>query len=132
MDGEYPVLPAAGLKWKVNDHVLLDLRVARLEADYLANDKLSLFADENSDYEVFRTNTYLGNQLGIPSFNNAVGNYEDFHGGVGFRYQFDQGLSISAEGGCSFGRNIEYDRIDHHSVYFDPSPYVQFIAKWYF
>ncbi len=132
MDGKYPVLPAAGIKWKVNDHFLLDLRLARLEADYLANDQLSFFIDGNTDYEVFRANSHLGNQLGIPSFNNAVGTYEDFHGGLGFRYQFNPGLSLSAEAGYSFGRNIEYDRIDHHSIYFDSAPYAQLIAKWYF
>jgi hypothetical protein len=132
MDGRYPVLPAAGMKWKVNDHFLLDLRVARLEADYLVDDRLSFFVDENSDYEVFRANSHLGNQIGTPSFNNGLGTYEDFHGGGGLRYQFNPGLSLSAEAGCSFGRNIEYDRINYHSIYFNASPYVQVIAKWYF
>jgi hypothetical protein len=132
MDGKYPVLPVAGMKWKMNDHILFDLRISRLEADYLANDRLSLFVDGNTDYEIFRAGSHLGNQIGIPSFNNAVGTYEDFHGGVGFRYQFNPGLSLSAEAGYSFGRNIEYDRIDHHSIYFDSAPYAQVIAKWYF
>jgi hypothetical protein len=132
MDGTYPVLPVAGMKWKVNDHVLLDLRIARLEADYLVDEALSFFIDENSDYQVFRANPHLGNQIGTPSFNNGLGTYEDFHGGVGLRYQFNPALSLSAEAGCSFGRNIEYDRIDHHSIYFDSSPYAQLIAKWHF
>jgi len=132
MDGKYPVLPAAGMKWKINDHFLLDLRIARLEVNYLVNDNLSFFVDGNTDYEVFRASSHLGNQLGVPSFDNGVGTYEDFHGGAGLRYQFNPGLSLSAEAGCSFGRNIEYDRIDHHSIYFDSSPYVQLIAKWYF
>jgi hypothetical protein len=132
MDGKYPVLPVAGMKWKVNDHVLFDLRISRLEADYLANDNLSFFVDGNTDYQIFRAGSHLGNQIGMPSFNNAVGTYEDFHGGIGLRYQFNQALSLSAEAGYSFGRNIEYDRIDHHSIYFDPAPYAQVIAKWYF
>ncbi len=132
MDGKYPVLPVAGMKWKMNDQILFDLRISRLEADYLANDRLSFFVDGNTDYEIFRAGSHLGNQIGIPSFNNAVGTYEDFHGGLGFRYQFNPGLSLSAEAGLSFGRNIEYDRIDHHSIYFDSAPYAQLIAKWYF
>jgi hypothetical protein len=131
-DGRYPVLPVAGMKWKVNDHILLDLRIARLEADYLADERLSFFIDENNDYEVFRANSHLGNEIGTPSFNNGLGTYEDFHGGAGLRYQFNPGLSLSAEAGCSFGRNIEYDRIDYHSIYFNASPYAQVIAKWYF
>jgi hypothetical protein len=131
-DSKYPVLPAAGIKWKVNDHILLDLRIARLEANYLVDDKLGFFVDGNTDYEIFRANSHLGNQVGMTGFNNGVGTYEDFHGGVGLRYQFNPGLSLSAEAGCSFGRNIEYDRVDHHSIYFDSSPYAQLIAKWYF
>ncbi|HEY1923101.1 MAG TPA: hypothetical protein VGG44_10165, partial [Tepidisphaeraceae bacterium] len=54
MDGKYPVLPVAGIKWKPSDHILFDLRLARLEADWLVDDRLTLFIDGNTDYQVFR------------------------------------------------------------------------------
>ncbi len=86
--------------------------------------KLSLFAGGDFKFAVFRADSNQGDKLGQPRYDNALGTYRDFHLGAGIEYELVRGLSLSAEGGYSVGRQINYRRIDQ-TVEFDPAPYVR-------
>jgi hypothetical protein len=60
-----------------------------------------------------------------------LGTYHDFHLGAGVEYALLPGLSLSAEGGYSVGREIDYKRIGQ-TVAFDPAPYGQVGVKYRF
>ena len=85
---------------------------------------LDLYAGVSGNMTVFRADAGLGNQMGQPAFNNALGTYRDFHLGVGASYRFCKGFSLEVEGGYSVGREINYTRLNQ-TVSFEPSPYVQ-------
>lgn len=130
-DREVPVLPAAGLQWDICPDFTLDLMWPRTALIYHVAKPLDLFVGVGGNYAVFRADPNLGNNIGQPAFNNALGTYRDFHIGVGAEYRFFKSMSFGIDGGYSVGRHIDYTDIDQ-SVSFDPSPYVQVGLKWRF
>jgi hypothetical protein len=60
----------------------------------------------------------------MSQYNNGLGTYRDFHVGVGADYRILRNLSASVEGGYSFAREIDYQRIDE-TLHFGDAPYVQ-------
>ncbi len=130
-DSDVPVLPAAGLRWNIQTNLILNLMFPRPVLIYRAAPKLSLFAGADIKFAVFRTAEDLGDRIGQPRYNNALGTYRDFHLGAGVEYQIVRALSLSVEGGYSVGRQINYKRINQ-TVSFDPAPYAQAGLKYRF
>ena len=60
----------------------------------------------------------------MSQFNNGIATYRDFLLGAGAEYRICHGLSLSLKGGYSFGRELDYQRIDQ-TVKFGSSPFVQ-------
>ena len=127
-DNQVPVLPAAGLRWDIRPELTLNLMFPKPEIIYRWNPKLSLFVCGDLNFATFRADQNLGDKIGQPVFNNALGTYRDFHIAGGAKYQILGALSISIEGGYSVGREIDYTRINK-TVSFDPSPYIQIGLK---
>jgi len=123
-DRDVPVLPAAGLRWDITPKLTLNLMWPQPGLIYHVNAKLDVFAAGGGDFTVFRTDSNLGNTIGQPAFNSALGTYRDFHIGAGAEYHLVHGLSISLEGGYSVGREIDYKDIDQ-TVSFGSAPYVR-------
>jgi opacity protein-like surface antigen len=123
-DRDVPVLPAGGLRWDIRTNLTLSVMFPKSGLDYRLNSKLSLFAGFDGNFTVFRAENNLGDKIGMSQFNNGLGTYRDFHFGVGVEYRIIRGLSASVEGGYSFDRELDYQRIDQ-TVKFDSAPYVQ-------
>ena len=126
-----PVLPGAGLQWDVCPKLTLDLMWPRTAIIYHVQKQLDLFVGGGANFTVFRTDGNLGNQIGKPAFNQALGTYRDFYLGVGAEYRFWKGLSLEVQGGYSVARQIDYSRLDQ-TVSFDDSPYVLTALRWRF
>jgi opacity protein-like surface antigen len=123
-DRDVPVLPAGGLRWDIRTNLTLSVMYPRSGLDYRLNSKLSLFAGFDGEFTVFRADNNLGDKIGMSQFNNGLGTYRDFRFGVGAEYRIFRGLTASVEGGYSFDRELDYQRIDQ-TVKFDSAPYVQ-------
>ena len=119
-----PVLPAAGLRWNIRTNLMLTLMWPRSALIYRMDDKLDLFAGGGGDFTAFRTGQNFGSDIGQPAFNNAVATCRDFRVGVGAQYHLWNGVSVEAQGGYSFAREIDYKDIGQ-AVSFGNSPYVQ-------
>lgn len=130
-DRNVPVLPAAGLQWGICPSLTLDLMWPRTVLIYHVDKQLDLFVGGGGNFTVFRADSNLGNNIGQPAFNQALGTYRDFHVGAGVEYRFWKGLSLEIQGGYSVGRQIVYSRLDQ-TVSFDASPYVQTGLSWRF
>jgi opacity protein-like surface antigen len=130
-DMDVPVLPAAGVRWNIRTNLTLNLMFPRPVLIYRVAPKLNLFAGADMKFAVFRTAKDLGNEIGQPRYDNALGTYHDFHLGAGVEYGILPGLSLSVEGGYSVGRELDYQRIDQ-TVKFDPAPYAQAGIKYRF
>lgn len=123
-DSDLPVLPLAGLCWRINTNLTLNLMFPRTELVYRVAPRLNVSAGLSGEFAVFRTSEDLGNKIGQSQYNNALGTYHDFHVGGGAEYRICSGLSIRVEGGYSFAREIRYKDIGQ-TVSFDPGPFVQ-------
>jgi hypothetical protein len=130
-DSDIPVLPAAGVRWAIETNLTLNLMFPRPVLIYRVSPKVSLFAGGDFKVAVFRADSDLGDKIGLPGYNHALGTYHDFHLGVGVEYELLAALSLSVEGGYSVGRQINYTRIDQ-TVTFDPGPYCQVGVKYRF
>jgi len=130
-DSEIPVLPIAGARWDISEALTLNLMYPRPALIYRLTPKLNLFTGADIKFTTFRAEEGLGNRIGLPRYNNAIATYRDFHFGVGAEYEILPRLWVSAEGGYSFGREIEYTRIDE-SVDFDSAPYAQVGLRYRF
>lgn len=123
-DRDVPVLPVAGVRWEISDNWTLNLMFPRSSLDYHVNSKWTLYTGLSGEFTVFRADNDLGDKIGMSQFNNGLGTYRDFHAGVGAEYNLIRGLSASVEGGYSFARQIDYERIGQ-TVNFDAAPYVK-------
>ena len=123
-DREPPVLPAAGFRWDIRTNLTLNLMAPRPALVYRVDNKFVVFAAGSGDFTVFRADSNLGNKIGQPQFNNALGTYQDFRIGGGAAYRLRRGLWITVEGGYSFGRKIDYHDIGQ-TVPFGNAPYIQ-------
>jgi Domain of unknown function (DUF6268) len=131
-DRNVPVLPAAGLRWIARTNLIVSLMFPRSGVDYLVNRRLDLFAALDGEFTVFRAESDLANKTGAPlAFNNGLGTYRDFRIGVGVDYRLIAGLSATVQGGYSFAREIDYQRIGE-TVDFGSAPYVQAGLKYRF
>lgn len=128
---DIPVLPVAGLRWDIRTNLTLNLILPRPALIYRVNKRLDLFAGASGNFAVFRADANLGDKIGQPAFNNALGTYRDFHIGAGMDFRLHRGISINVEGGYSLGREIDYSRINQ-TVSFNNAPYFQIAAKWRF
>jgi opacity protein-like surface antigen len=123
-DRDVPVLPLAGVRWEICSNLTLGVMYPRSGLDYRIGSKLNVFAGFSGSFTVYRAENDLGNRIGMSQFNNGLGTYRDFHVGAGVEYRIVRGLSASVEGGYSFDRELDYQRIDQ-TVHFGNAPYVQ-------
>ncbi|MGA9451763.1 MAG: hypothetical protein WBW41_10545, partial [Verrucomicrobiia bacterium] len=119
-----PALPLAGLRWDIRTNLTLNLMWPGPALIYHVDKRFDVFMGAGGNFTVFRSDPNLGNRIGQPAFNNALGTYRDFHLGAGAEYRLLRGLSLGIEGGYSVGREIDYVRIGQ-TVSFDPGPYVR-------
>jgi opacity protein-like surface antigen len=130
-DSQVPVLPAAGLRWDIRTNLTLNLMWPRPALIYRVDNQFEVFVAGGGNFTVFRTDQNLGDKIGQPAFDHALGTYRDFHIGAGAEYRLVRGLSIGVEGGYSLGREIDYTRIDQ-TLSFGSSPYFQVGLKYRF
>ncbi len=123
-DNQVPALPLAGLRWDIRTNLTLNLMWPGPALIYHVDKRFDVFMGAGGNFTVFRSDPNLGNRIGQPAFNNALGTYRDFHLGAGAEYRLLRGLSLGIEGGYSVGREIDYVRIGQ-TVSFDPGPYVR-------
>lgn len=128
---KFPVIPVAGLRWDIRTNLTLNLMLPKPAIIYRVNNRLVLGVGASADFTVFRADQDLGDKIGQPTFDNALGTYQDFHIGAGAYYRLWRQLSIGIEAGYSVGREIDYSQINQ-TVKFNNGPYVQVAMKWRF
>ncbi|OQW96488.1 MAG: hypothetical protein BWK77_04485 [Verrucomicrobia bacterium A1] len=127
-DSDRPVMPALGVNWAINEMLDLNLMFPRPRLVYRPDEHLSLHLGVDMKRATFRTSDTLGTSIGLPQYNDALGNYRDIRLGAGVDYTFTHSLSVEAEAGYSVNRQIDYTQIDER-VEFDPAPYFRLGVK---
>lgn len=122
-DSDLKVLPAAGVRWFINDHSMLEVGFPKTRYSYRMDSKWTLFTGGDFSGTTFRTSDSLGTQNNATQFNHALATYRDVRLGAGVSYNIVRGLRAELEAGCSVYRRIDYTRIGQ-TVDFNPAPYV--------
>jgi hypothetical protein len=126
--GNIPVLPVAGVRWRVNDVVTLNLTVPRPEIDFDVTRRITLFADGSLNGGDFRVPNNAGSAIGQPKFNNAWLSYESFRFGGGWRFKIAPFASLQAEGGYEAARNFNFPNLNNNNginAHVKSAPYVE-------
>ena len=113
----FPVLPAAGVRWKIAPQWLLDAVLPTPRLQYEMTRDLSLYAGATVRDATFRVDDDFGDSHGIPRLNNAVITYIEIRTGAGFEWKISPIVSFTGEVGYQPYRDFDFYRADvtyHH------------------
>ncbi len=126
--GSFPVIPLAGVNWKINDQLELQLMIPKPRLLYRITPKWTVFAGADATSATFRTNKDFETKGELNKYNNELADYKDIRAGVGTGFEITRGVRMEVEGGYSIYRQLDYVDRDEE-VKFDPSPYATITLK---
>jgi len=119
---EYPVLPVAGVRWKLSDEWTLNLMLPSPRVEYQVNDRLTLYAGTGIEAGTFAAGETFGSDHGEPKLNGAIVDFLEFRLDAGASWKLTPSVSIEAEAGYMpyrqfdfFNPDIEY--LSHNAPY---------------
>jgi opacity protein-like surface antigen len=121
---QYPVLPAAGVRWKLNDEWTLNFMLPNPRVEYSVNEKLKLYAGGGIEAGTFAVGENFGSDHGEPKLNGAIVDFLEFRFGTGCSWAITPILTIEAEAG--FVPFRDFDFFDHDvDIRSHNAPYAQ-------
>ena len=119
----FPCIPLAGIRWQLNDVLILNLTAPRPEIDVKVSRRITLFANGQFSGGNFRVPDSTGTAIGRPQFNNAVLTYREIRLGGGVRLKLLPFAAVQTEAGEAPGRDFDYYGI-HENLKVNNAPYV--------
>jgi len=107
---QYPVLPGAGLRWKMNRQWVLNAVLPKPRLEFNAYKDLQLYLGANIKDTNFRMDDRFGRSHGIPRLDNAVLTYSEVRTGVGFDWRISPIVTLTAEAGYEPYRTFDFYR----------------------
>ncbi len=109
---QYPVLPAAGVRWKFSDQWTLDFMLPnpRLEFDF--NGGLQFYAGAGIDSGTFRVNSNFGTSHGLPALDNEVLDYLEIRLGAGATWKITPTITLDIGTGWMPYRSWNFHNAD--------------------
>ncbi len=112
IERKYPVLPAAGLRWKIAPQWLLDAVLPTPRLQYEINKDISLYAGATVKQTSYRVDDDFGNANGIPRLNHAILTYSEVRTGGGFDWKISPVVTFTGEVGYQPYRNFDFYRAE--------------------
>ena len=112
VERKYPVIPAAGLRWKIGPQWLLDAVMPTPRLQYELSRNVSLYAGATLTEATFRTDDEFGDTHGMPKLNHAVVTYSEIRTGAGFDWKISPIVSFTGEVGYQPYRQFDFYRAD--------------------
>src|SRR5438046_6563524 len=112
VERKYPVIPAAGVRWKIGPHWLLDAVLPTPRLQYELTRDVSLYAGATVRDATFRVEDAFGVTHGIPRLNHAVITYSEIRTGSGFDWRISPMVTITGEVGYQPYRNFDFYRAE--------------------
>ncbi len=107
-----PVIPAAGLRWKIGPQWLLDAVLPTPRLQYELTRDVSLYAGATVREATFRVDDDFGNTHGIPRLNHAVITYSEVRTGAGFDWKISPIVTFTGEVGYQPYRDFDFYRAE--------------------
>lgn len=117
IERRYPVIPAAGLRWKIAPQWLLDAVLPTPRLQYEMNRSVSLYAGATVKQTNFRVDDDFGTTHGITRLNSAILSYSEVRTGAGFDWKISPIVTFTGEVGYQPYREFDFYRADvryHH------------------
>ena len=112
VEREYPVIPAAGLRWKLSRQWVLNAVMPTPRLEYEASKSVTLYTGVNIKQTNFRVDDDFGVNHGNRRLNHAVLTYSELRGGVGVNWKILPVLTLTAEAGYQPYRSFDFYRAD--------------------
>ena len=105
---EYPVLPAAGVRWKFADEWTLNFMLPNPRLEYKANDRLAFYLGGGIEAGTFAVGESFGSDHGQPKLDGAMVDYLELRLGAGCSWKIIPSITIEAEAGDMPYREFEF------------------------
>ena len=124
----YPVVPAAGVRWKFDDLWTLNLMLPNPRLEYDVNSRLQAYVGADILAGTYVVGDHFGDDRGIPQLNHATLDYMELHVGPGLSWKARPNLTLEADAGYVVYRSWDFfdQNINPTSR---PVPYVQLGVK---
>ncbi|MGB9082087.1 MAG: DUF6268 family outer membrane beta-barrel protein [Desulfuromonadaceae bacterium] len=125
---QYPVFPAAGVRWKFDDLWTLNLMMPNPRLEYDVNSKLLAYVGADILAGTYVVGDHFGDDRGIPQLNHATLDYMEMHLGPGLSWKARPNLTLEADAGYVVYRSWDFfdQNINPTS---HPVPYLQIGVK---
>jgi hypothetical protein len=112
VERKYPVIPIAGIRWKIGRQWLLDAVLPTPRLEFEMNQDVSLYVGANVKQTNFRVEDDFGDAHGIPRLNHAIITYSEVRTGAGFDWKIFPIVTVTGEVGYQPYRNFDFYRAD--------------------
>ena len=105
---EYPIMPAIGVRWKINNEWTLNLQPPTPRVEYNVSDSLQLYAGANIKFFTGVVNPHFGSDRGVPQLNNAALDYTEIRLGPGLSWKLRPNIILEIEAGMMLYRQWNF------------------------
>jgi Domain of unknown function (DUF6268) len=112
VERKYPVIPAAGLRWKLGPQWLLDAVLPTPRLQYEISRDVALYVGATFKETSFRVDDDFGDSHGIPRLNNAIVTYSELRTGAGFDWKISRIVTFTGEVGYQPYRDFDFYRAE--------------------
>jgi hypothetical protein len=110
IERKYPVIPAAGIRWKMAPQWVLNAVLPTPRLEFEMNNGLTLYAGGNLKQTNYRVDDRFGDNAGIPRLNHAVLTYSEVRTGAGFDWKISPVVTLTGEVGYQPYREFDFYR----------------------
>ena len=112
VERKYPVIPAAGIRWKIRPQWLLNAVLPMPRLEYEMNRYVSLYAGATFKEASYRVDEDFGDAHGISRLNNAIVTYSEIRTGAGFDWKISPIVTLTGEVGYQPYRDFDFYRAE--------------------
>ena len=117
VERKYPVVPAAGIRWRMGRQWVLDAVLPTPRLEFEMNQAVTLYAGANVKQTNFRVDDNFGDARGIPRLNHAILSYSEVRTGAGLDWKISNVVTATGEVGYQPYRDFDFYRANiryHH------------------
>ncbi len=108
---KFPVFPGGGIRWRLNDKLVLNAVAPTPRLEFEASKSLTLYAGADLKGSTFRTDNRFGTrEAGDRRLNHALLSYTEVRTGVGVEFKLSPDIKLSLEGGYLPYREFDFHR----------------------
>lgn len=117
LNRKYPVLPAAGFRWKFAPHLVASAILPAPRLEYEVTRDLTVYACAELKGGSYRVDRDYGQRTGDPSLDHAVLTFSEVRTGAGLTWKVSPTMTLTGEGGAQVQREFDFFRTNarYHS-----------------